>query len=83
MTQAEQIANFARFGTSSNAPQVAPNDVNNGVLIVDQHQWQHLPKRAKTFGATVRIGRGWHPRGRAYLTVTAPDSSTCDVVLEG
>ncbi len=83
-TQADQIASASRFVTCSQATLGKAigsiNDVvdfggdHGHVLFVDPHQWEHLPARAKSFGAKFQ-------QGRAFGSVVA-DGSTCTVVLK-
>ncbi|MBA3481706.1 MAG: hypothetical protein H0T51_07815 [Pirellulales bacterium] len=94
-TQADQIASASRFVTCSQATLGKAigsiNDVEDfggdhgHVLFVDPHQWEHLPARAKSFGAKFQQHRGWFSQsgpGRAFGSVVAEDGSTCTVVLK-
>lgn len=91
-TSAVQIASAARYATCSQATlgkaigtigdQVYDASNRCPAFVVDQHAWEHLPKRAKTFGGQWQIARGWHASlGRAYGQVVAEDGSVCTVVL--
>ena len=91
-TQADQIASASRFATCSQFTLGKAigsiNDVEiNGHehrIFVDQHEWQHLPARAKTFGGKFLIGRGWYSptgEGRAFGELLAEDGSRCTVIL--
>lgn len=93
-TQADKIASASRFATSSQytlgKPVGSVNDVEDfggdhgHVLFVDQHQWEHLPARAKTFGAKFMQQRGRFSAsgpGRAFGLIVADDGSVCTVVL--
>lgn len=93
-TKADQIASASRFATCAQATLGKPigsiDDVEDfggdhgHVLFVEQHQWEHLPSRAKTFGAKFQQQRGWFSGsgpGRAFGLVVAEDGSVCTVVL--
>lgn len=85
-TLAQQIACVARHFTQarftlSGLP-VGFGDLEGGQLTVTVHQWQHLPRRAKTFGARWRQGRGVDGYGRPFGTVEAADGTECRVALD-
>lgn len=91
-TQADKIASVARFATQSQytlgRPVGSVADVEDfgdrHVLFVDQHEWEHLPARAKSFDAKFLIQKGWFSAngpGRAFGHVQAADGSVCVVVL--
>jgi hypothetical protein len=92
-TQADQIASASRFVTSSQMTLGkvigSINDVeaagSEHRLFVDQHEWQFLPSRAKTFGGKFMIQRGWYSPdgvGRAFGHLVADDGSRCTVILK-
>lgn len=92
-TQADQIASASRFVTSSQMTLGKPigsiNDVDDTGrehrLFVDQHEWQFLPSRAKTFGGKFMIQHGWYSEsgaGRAFGHLVAEDGSFCVVILK-
>lgn len=83
-TLAQKIASAARYGANDVGSSCLA-DIDPDGLRVTQHQWQHLPRRAKALGARWEQGRGWHGSadGKAWGEVVASDGSRCVVILVG